>query len=197
VPEHVPADAWHVVAFSFDNRANTVTAYFDGKATEFWIDDPGKHPFFRWPARAWAQAELRRTPGLQPGEDPAFPASQFYRPPEGKPLSRIVIGESGGERVEVHHFPFTRVRVTLRNGTVVRRELIALKVNPFWFGHDLYAPRNPGEGGSFTIGRVIHTSRSVGFTGYIGGIAVFRRALSAEEMRRLAEVACAGPITAR
>ena len=33
------------------------------------------------------------------------------------------------------------------------------------------------SGGPFTIGRVIHSSHSVGFTGWIGGVAVFDRAL--------------------
>jgi hypothetical protein len=44
------------------------------------------------------------------------------------------------------------------------------------------------KGGSFSIGSVIHSSRSVGFTGWIGGVAVFDRALSAEEQRRLAKL---------
>ena len=42
-----------------------------------------------------------------------------------------------------------------------------------------------GSGGPFTIGRVIHSSRSVGFTGWIGGVVVFDRALSADELLRL------------
>ena len=40
------------------------------------------------------------------------------------------------------------------------------------------------QGGPFTIGRVIHSSRSVGFTGWIGGVAVFDRALTAEELAK-------------
>jgi hypothetical protein len=35
---------------------------------------------------------------------------------------------------------------------------------------------------------VIHSSRSVGFTGWIGGVAVFDRPLSAAELRGLAAV---------
>jgi hypothetical protein len=76
--------------------------------------------------------------------------------------------------------------VDLRTGD---QELIALRANPYWFGHDLYAPANVEDGGPFTIGRVIHTGRNVGFTGYIGAVAVFSRALSAKEMKRLAEIA--------
>jgi hypothetical protein len=78
--------------------------------------------------------------------------------------------------------------VTLREGAIVKRELVALKANPYWFAHDLYAPQNPEDGGPFTIGRVIHTSRNVGFTGYIGGVAVFGRPLSAKQMERLAAI---------
>ncbi|MEY4133478.1 MAG: hypothetical protein RL592_1536, partial [Verrucomicrobiota bacterium] len=48
----------------------------------------------------------------------------------------------------------------------------------------IYEPKNDGTGGPFTIGRVIHSSRSVGFTGWIGGVAVFDRALTAEELAK-------------
>lgn len=197
VPSGSPADvldrSWSVAGFSFDNRQNTVTAYLDGKATEYWIDNPQTHPFFRWACKAWVQAQLHRVPGMQPDEDPAFPPDQFYEPPEGKPLGVTVLEETGDRRVELHRFPFTKVRVTLRkNGkgrfVPVSRELAAIKANPFWFGHDLYAPGSTGDGGPFTIGRVIHSGRSVGFTGYIGGMAVFSRALSAKEMARLAAI---------
>lgn len=64
--------------------------------------------------------------------------------------------------------------------------LAALRVNPYWFPHDLYTPATPAEGGPFTIGRVIHHGRSNGFTGAIGGVAVFRRALPEKDLRRLA-----------
>jgi hypothetical protein len=104
--------------------------------------------------------------------------------------------------VELHVFPFTKVRVTLRKDKrgkftiVAGRQLAAIRANPFWFGHDLYAPPGGDDGGPFTIGRVIHSSRSVGFTGYIGGVAVFGRALTAAEMRRLAAIGRDRPIAA-
>ncbi len=206
VPAGSPAEvldrAWSVVAFSFDNQRNTVTAYLDGKAHDYWIDEPQQHPFYQWPAKGWQQAEWRRMPGLQPGEDPAFPVDQLYQPPEQKPLSRQLLSDDGETRVELQQFQFTRVRVTYRKDTkgkfriVAQRELVALRANPFWFAHDLYAPAGVEDGGPFTIGRVIHTSRGVGFTGYIGGVAVFDRALPAREMERLAGVAHAGPIAA-
>lgn len=165
-PEIIPLNQWSVVAFSFDNQRNTVTAFLDGKATDYWIENPAQHPFFKWPANAW-------------GKD--------YNPPETKPRKRQLLENSATRRVELLTYEFTKVRVTRENGKTIR-ELVALRVNPFWFPHDLYNPRNPEEGGPFTIGRVIHTSRSVGFTGAIGGVAVFDRALSPKQMRSLAAI---------
>ena len=64
-----------------------------------------------------------------------------------------------------------------------------MRLNPWWFSHDrLYTPANDGTGGPFTIGRVIHSSRGVGFTGWIGGVAVFNRALGADELAKLAQL---------
>lgn len=187
-------NSWSVMGFTFDNGRNTVTAYLDGKATEYWIEEPQKHGFFKWPAAGWLQAELKKQPGIQDGEDPAFPEDQYYQPPETKVLRRQVQESTVDRRVELWTYEFTKVRVTLeRDGKrwrETRRELAALKVNPFWFGHDLWTP-GPGTGGPFTIGRVIHSSRSVGFTGWIGGVAVFGRALTAKEMKRLARIGVA------
>lgn len=183
-PEILPSN-WALAAFAFDNKANTVTAYLDGRATDYWIDEPEKHPFFKWPAQGWRQAELRQTPGLQEGEDPTYPADQFYRPPETKVMARTRLNET----TELLVYPFTKVRVARdATGKVIRRELASLRVNPFWFPHDLYHPRTIEQGGPFTIGRVIHSSRSVGFTGAIGGVAVFNKALKAREMERLASI---------
>lgn len=160
---------WSLMGMVFDNEKNTVTAYLDGKASEMWVENPAAHPFFQWASKGWTQEQ--------------------YRPPEATSLSVQVLAERGDERVELHSFEFTKVRVTLRSGAVVSRELVALRTNPFWFPHDLYMPPAAEDGGPFTIGRVIHTSRSVGFTGYIGGVAVFNRALSAEQMEALALIA--------
>lgn len=133
-PETLPAK-WIAAGFTFDNARDTLTAYYDGHATELWIDNPQSHPFFQWVARAWASGE--------------------YKPPKA----------------------FTKLSAT--------GELAALRVNPYWFPHDIYTPPQDA-GGPFTIGRVIHTGRSVGFTGLIGGVAIFDRALSPREMQRLA-----------
>lgn len=187
--------SWSLMGFTFDNAANTVTAYLNGQATDLWIDNPQQHGFFKWPANGWLQAQLHRQPGLQEGEDPNYPVDQFYAPPEERPLQVEVLSEEGDERVELHHFVFTKVRVTLGRDAggamsqVKKRELAALKANPFWFPHDLYTPQSQDEGGPFTIGRVIHTGRTVGFTGWIGGVAVFNEVLSPEQMAQLAKVA--------
>ncbi len=205
----VPADsptatldaAWTTVGFTYDPARKTVTAYLDGKAGEFWIDNPSSHPFFQWPARGWLQAQLDAMPGVQPGEDPSFPTDQFYQPPERKPRSRQVLSQDAAERVELQVFEFTKVRVTLakdergRFTRVIRRELTALKANPFWFPHGLYEPKTPEDGGPFTIGRVIHTGRNPGIAGYIGGVAVFSRALSPAQMCRLAALHRPGVLT--
>jgi hypothetical protein len=39
-------------------------------------------------------------------------------------------------------------------------------------------PAHDGTGDPFNTGRVIHSCRSAGFTGWIGGVAVFHWALS-------------------
>jgi hypothetical protein len=188
-------EAWSTVGFVYDNRAGTVTSYLNGVATDYWIDNPEAHPFYQWPAKAWRQAQLRKQPGVQEGEDVTFPQDQLYMPPEDKPRKRHLVCDDAAERVELQEFAFTRVRVTWRKqgGKIVRseplRQLVALRVNPFWFGHDLYTPATEADGGPFTIGRVIHTGRNVGFVGYLGGVAVFGRALTNNEMRRLSRVA--------
>jgi hypothetical protein len=64
----------------------------------------------------------------------------------------------------------------------------AIKANPYWFGHDIYSPKTIEEGGPFTIGRVIHSNRHATLSAYIGGVAVFNRALTAEEIKNLSEI---------
>lgn len=176
------AQAWSVVGLVYDNRRHTVTSYLNGKATDYWIDNPEAHPFFQWPAKAWRQAQR---------PDPNFPRDQFYQPPETKPRKRTLLSQDACTRVELHEYEFTRVRVTTNRQTrqVTDRQLVALRANPFFFPHHLYAPPSLDRGGPFTIGRVIHTSRSVGFTGYIGGVAVYKRALTRGEMLGLARLA--------
>ena len=111
-----------------------------------------------------------------------------------------MLSESADERIERREYRYTRIKVVLRRAaegtwTETSRDLEALRLNPWWFSHDhLYTPANDGTGGPFTIGRVIHSSRGVGFTGWIGGVAVFNRALRAEELAALASVSHAQPL---
>ncbi|MCC6262645.1 MAG: hypothetical protein IT169_03635 [Bryobacterales bacterium] len=188
--------AWSVVGFVFDNRNNTVTAYLDGEAEDYWIEEPRKHPFFRWPANAWLQAKLHRMPGLQEGEDPVFPQDQFYEPPEGNARRRR-LSASGSERVWELTYEFTKVQLTERRtpqGKWLPSEwkLLSLRVNPFWFAHDLYTPKTKEDGGPFTIGRVIHSGWNNSTQQWIGGVAVFNRALKPQEMRHLANIGRTG-----
>ncbi len=69
--EKIPNDQWVLVALVFDNTKNTVASYLNGQATENWVEEPEKHPFFRWAARAWERGEYR-------------PPKQFVRVRDGK-----------------------------------------------------------------------------------------------------------------
>lgn len=200
-PAEVLDGAWQCFAMTFDDAKDELTGWLNGQAKERWLENPKKDPLISYAYNAWVQGHLRREPGLQPGEDPAFPVEQFYNPPEDKPVSVQVIGESATERVELREYRYTRVKVTLRKAAdgacaVAGRDLAALSLNPWWYPHGIYAPADDGSGGPFTIGRVIHSGRSVGFTGWIGGVAVFSRALSAGELGRLAEVGRSQPCAA-
>ena len=86
-------------------------------------------------------------------------------------------------------YPFTKVRVTCdASGKIVPQESTALSVNPFWFPHDLHNSTMVANAGPFTIGRVILSSRGVGFTSYLGNVTVFNRALSKKEREPLATI---------
>lgn len=203
----IPADsspemldrAWQCFAMTFDNERDELTGWLNGRASERWQENVKSE----LPAvyNAWLQGKLHQMPGNQAGEDTAFAADQFYNPPEDTPVSVNVLSETVEERVELHEFRYTRIKVTLCKGadkgyTVIARDLAEVRLNPWWFPHDLYTPA-AGNGGPFTIGRVIHSSRSVGFTGWIGGVAVFNRALSVEEIARLSAIASDQPISVR
>ena len=206
----VPADSpaavldasWQCFAMTYHHATHELTGWLNGVAGDRWLENPKTDTLIKSAYNAWLQGRLHREPGLQPGEDPAFPPDQFYNPPEDQLVSTKVLRESADERVELREFRYTRLQVSLRRGadgklTETARDLAALRLNPWWFSHDaLYTPANDGTGGPFTIGRVIHSSRSVGFTGWIGGVAVFNRALDAAELARLAALARAQPVTA-
>lgn len=190
--------AWQTFAMTFDHKRDELTGWLNGEAGDRWLENPASDRLIGSAYQAWRQGDLHRQPGLQEGENPNFPRDQFYNPPEENPLSRRVLTETADRREVLEEFRYTRVKITQTRDaggvwTTLDRDLAALRLNPWWYPHDLYAPPDAASGGPFTIGRVIHSSRSVGFTGWIGGVAVFDRALSAAELGKLAALARATP----
>jgi hypothetical protein len=180
-------DSWHTFAMTFDHNQNTITGWLDGVAGERWFTNPREHPLYSSVAEAWLQSYLHELPGTQAREDTTFPSDQYFNPPEDIPVKTELLGETEQQRTEIREYKYTKVKVTLHKGTdgdgvPISRELVAVKINPWWFPHGIYEPQEPQFGGPFTIGRTIHSARLVGFTGWIGGVAVFDRALRKEEL---------------
>ncbi|MEQ1854287.1 MAG: hypothetical protein ABMA01_22180, partial [Chthoniobacteraceae bacterium] len=194
-PAEVLDKSWQCFAMMFDHEKDELTAWLNGLSGDRWLDNPKNDKLISFAYNAYMQGHYARTPDKEAAEDAAFPKDQYYNPPEGEPLSVKVLRESADERVELREHRFTKIEVTLRGGKEVARDLVALRLNPWWYPHELYSPKDAQSGGPFTIGRVIHSSRSVGFTGWIGGVAVFNRALSAEEMAKLSAIRSAVPIS--
>lgn len=197
-PEVIDA-AWQCFAMTFDHEHDELVGWLNGKAGDRWLENPKKDKLISFAYNAYMQGYYARIPEKQDGEDPTFPKDQYYNPPEEKPVSVKVIQETATERVELREYPYTRVQLTLAKTPdgqwlETARDLVSLRLNPWWYPHALYTP-DAQSGGPFTIGRVIHSSRSVGFTGWIGGVAVFNRALSVEEMKKLAAIRSSAPIT--
>jgi len=201
-PDTKPADSdsyWNAVGMVFNNEEDRVTAYVNGLAEEVWVENPKDSRFFQHAYNAWRQGQLADQEGIQPGEDVNFPKDQFYRPPEDKLLETRIIERTSDRVVRLETYPFTKVEAIYPvqpDGTLgqpLKRELVAVKSNPYYFGFDLYAPKSMEEGGPFTIGRVIHSNRHATLSAWIGGVAVFDRALSDDEMKRLATIGnCSG-----
>ncbi len=202
----IPADAlpdvldaaWEAFAMTFDYERHELTGWLNGLPSERWESDVKTKipPIYN----AWRQGVLRQQPGIQPDEDAGFPQDQVYNPPEGTPVSVKVLSEKPDERIELQEFRYTRVKVTFRKAadgvwSAASRDLADVRLNPWWYPHGIYAPADAQSGGPFTIGRVIHSSRSVGFTGWIGGVAVFDRALNAAEIARLSKIGRASVIS--
>lgn len=190
-PAQVLDASWQCFAMTFDHAKDELTGWLNGVSGDRWLDQPKKDKLISFAYNAYMQGHYARIPHRQDGEDPSFPADQYYYPPETTLVSEKVLRETANEREAIYEFPYTKVQVTETKTTdghwlETSRDLIALRLNPWWYPHDLYTPKDAQSGGPFTIGRVIHSSRSVGFTGWIGGVAVFDRALSAEELGRLA-----------
>jgi hypothetical protein len=185
--------SWSAIGFVYDNQRKTVTAYLNGNAEEYWVENPDKSNFYRPAAKAWKQSWLSRQAGPESDKDPAFPQDQLYQPPETTPLHEFVEHESAEEQVLLRTYEFTKVRVHVRKSAggellTDNRELVALKANPWYIGHDIYAPPSAEAGGPFTIGRVIHSNRHGTLNAWFGGVAVYDRALSANEMAALAKI---------
>lgn len=197
VPHDAPAEtldaSWQCFAMTFDHKRDELTGWLNGASGDRWLDDPKNDKLISSAYLAYMQGHYARRPEIQEGEDPSFPTDQYYNPPEEKIVASKVISETTDERVEWVEYPYTRVRIT-SNKTAdgqwleSERELVGLRLNPWWYPHDLYTPANDGSGGPFTIGRVIHSSRGVGFTGWIGGVAVYDRALSDAELTQLTAI---------
>jgi hypothetical protein len=197
VPADAPADtldrSWQCFAMTLDHRRQELTGWMNGEAEGRWQDNPKADTLIASAYHAYMQGHFARTPGEQPGEDPTYPRDQHYNPPEDLAIATAVLQDDETERVEVREYRYTKVRVTLRkesdgSSTEESRELIGLRLNPWWYPHAIYSPPDDGSGGPFTIGRVIHSQRGVGFTGWIGGVAVFERALRDEELAELADL---------
>ena len=203
VPADAPAEvldaSWQCFAMTYNHETHELTGWLNGKDAGRWQENVRKAipPIYN----AWLQGNLRRQPGAQPGEDPNFPKDQFYNPPEDQTITTKLISETADERAVLQEFRYTRVKVTQRKATdgtwaTTSRDLADVRLNPWWYSPDsIYIPANDGTGGPFTIGRVIHSGKSVGFTGWIGGVAVFNRALTAQEIQRLSEVGRSAPIS--
>ena len=192
IPADSPAEvldvSWQCFAMTFDHQRQEITGWLNGVSGDRWLENPKGDKLISYAYNAYLQGHYARTPETEPGEDATFPKDQYYNPPEGEPLNVRVLRELGDERIELREHGYTKIEVTLRGGNEVARELVALRLNPWWYPHGIYVPKDAQTGGPFTIGRVIHSSRSVGFTGWIGGVAVFNRALTAREILRLSEL---------
>ena len=185
---------WNAVGLVFNNEENRVTAYVNGSANEVWVENPKESRFFEHAYRAWQQGQLADIDGIQPGEDVNFPKDQYYRLPEDEPVETKIIERTSDRVVRLETYPFSKIEAIYqvkpggKLGKPLKRDLVALKSNPYYFGYDIYAPKTMEQGGPFTIGRVIHSNRHATLSAWIGGVAVFDRPLSDEEMKKLATI---------
>lgn len=196
-PGTKPADSdlsWNAVGMVFNNEEDRVTAYVNGSTKDVWVEAPKESRFFQHAYRAWQQGQLAAIDGVQPGEDVDYPKDQYYLPPEDEPVETKVIERKADRVVRLETYPFTKVEATYQVksdgtlGKLLERDLVALKSNPYYFGSDIYAPKTIEQGGPFTIGRVIHSNRHPTLSAWIGGVAVFDRALTDDEMKTLAAI---------
>ena len=71
-------------------------------------------------------------PGTQAGEDPTFPADQYYNPPEETPVKVTVLSEQRSKREELREYRYTKVKVTIAPDTPVSGDevLDLVRTNP-------------------------------------------------------------------
>ncbi|MDA8746035.1 LamG domain-containing protein [Rubripirellula amarantea] len=192
-PANELATSWQCFSMTLDHNNDELTGWLNGVSGDRWLEHLEADSLISYARNAYMQGYFHRVDGKQADEDESFPADQYYNPPEKEPVSVEVLRQSKGERVEMREYRYTKVKVTLRENvdgaySEVGRDLIALRLNPWWYPHGIYSPKDAESGGPFTIGRVIHSARSVGFTGWIGGVAVFDRALNPIEIQEWANL---------
>ncbi len=171
---------------TFDHQKDELTGWLNGVSGDV-VDNPKADKLIASAYNAYMQGYLPHA-WQRINRGRSISKDQYYNPPEGQPLSVKVLRQSGKQRVELHEHRYTKIEVTCKTVKKSHRDLVALRLNPWWYPHDLYAPKMRRTVAPFTIGRVIHSSRSVGFTGWIGGVAVFDRALTEAELKMLSEI---------
>ncbi len=186
--------SWQCFAMSFDHKKKEITSWLNGVTGQHWLINLQNDVFGKACYNAYMQGYFAKLPGKQEGEDESYPKDQYYNPPEGTPVLVRVLSQTANERVEAHDFRYTRLRITIRDGVEVSRDLVGISANPWWYPHPIYSPIDMQRRSEFTIGRVVHSQRTVGFTGWIGGVAIYDRALSIPEIRALSNLRSATPI---
>lgn len=197
-PDSVLDSRWECFAMTFNHETQEIIAWLNGHAGGRWEHNVAKTiPDLYY---AWKQSYLHSISDLQERVDPEYPADQYYLPPEDELISVSLISENEQQRIEIHEFRYTKVRVTMQHTVegfwrVMDRDLESVRLNPWWYPHGIYTPADDGSGGPFTIGRVIHSARTMGTTGWIGGVAVYDRALKEGEMQTLARLSSLPPLS--
>jgi len=191
--------SWSCFAMTFDNDKDEITGWLNGQALPKWETNL-EFGMMERVRNAWRQGRWQQMAGMQPGEDLDYPKNQFYNPPENVPVNISVLSETSAQRIELREYQYSKVKVILekdQNGVFCEkdRDLYGISLNPWWFPHGIYCPSNDGSGGPFTIGRVIHSARESGFSGWIGGVAVYDRALTAAEIQKLCEICQLPPLS--
>jgi hypothetical protein len=71
-------------------------------------------------------------------------------------LKRKLSKQTSDRVVRLETYPFSKIEATYqvkpdgKLGKPLKRDLVALKSNPYYFGYDIYAPKTMEQGGPFT-----------------------------------------------